>query len=194
MTKCTSLASVNNWEVYIVTRCILWLHVHCGHVYIFIKSTSQTDVHGLVYSITTCTVGVHCVHCVYCTLYTVHYFQVSQTYILATASSVVFWDDTSCQKLNRFSLSSDTSLPYVTTTLTLPTVKVEHVPLYVDLDMPAYATMREGFPVTYNIYNRTPYSQELELTLDVSDVFMFAGHKKVSRTCLGRPHCKVEHV
>ena len=66
--------------------------------------------------------------------------------------------------------------------LTLPTVKVEHVPLYVDLDMPAFATMREGFPITYNIYNRTPYSQELELTLDVSDVFMFAGHKKVCDT------------
>ncbi|KAK2173143.1 hypothetical protein NP493_899g00027 [Ridgeia piscesae] len=44
-------------------------------------------------------------------------------------------------------LSSDTSLPYVTTTLTLPAVKVEHVPLHVDLDMSAYATMREDFPL-----------------------------------------------
>ena len=66
------------------------------------------------------------------------------------------------------------------TTITLPNTAIEHIPLYVDVDMPAHANVRQPYPITYNIYNRTPYSQEIELSMDSSEAFMFAGHKMVS--------------
>ncbi len=78
-----------------------------------------------------------------------------------------------------FRLGSTESVPYVVTKVSLPTVSVEHIPLYVDVDMPAHGNVRTKLPVTYNIYNRTPYSQELEINMETSDVFMFSGHKQV---------------
>lgn len=75
--------------------------------------------------------------------------------------------------------TEENGLPYVTTTLALPSVNVEHIPLYVDLDMPSHGCVRSTLPITYTIYNRTGYVQEIEITMDSSEVFMFAGHKQL---------------
>ena len=56
---------------------------------------------------------------------------------------------------------------------------MELVPIYVDLIAPAHGNVRSLFPVTYDIYNRTPYSQEVEVTMEASDAFMFSGNKQV---------------
>lgn len=85
--------------------------------------------------------------------------------------------------------SSDDSIPYVTTVLDLPVVTVEHVPLFVDVDLPPHGNVRSNFRATYNIYNRTPFSQEIELNMEHSDAFMFAGHKTVNfRVLPNRKH------
>ena len=56
---------------------------------------------------------------------------------------------------------------------------MEHIPLYVDVDLDAHGYVRTKLAITYNIYNRTPYSQELEASMEGSDAFMFSGHKQV---------------
>jgi len=80
----------------------------------------------------------------------------------------------------RQSTDDSISVPWVETTIDLPSIRVEHVPLFIDLDLPAHGNVRKNMYVTYNIYNRTPYSQEIELSMEPSDSFMFSGHKQVS--------------
>ena len=75
--------------------------------------------------------------------------------------------------------SAGEDVPYTTTTVNLPGVRVEHIPLFVDVDMPASASVRNKLPVTYNIHNRTPYSQEVEVNMEPAEAFMFSGHKQV---------------
>jgi hypothetical protein len=67
----------------------------------------------------------------------------------------------------------------VTTEVALPDTTIELVPILVELVAPSCGYVQKIFPVTYKIYNRTPYSQEMEFTMDNSDNFMFAGHKHV---------------
>ena len=74
---------------------------------------------------------------------------------------------------------SDVDLPLVQTTIPLPTIAVEHLPLLVDLDLPAYGSVRQGMPVVYNIYNKTAYDQEMEVSMESSEAFMFSGQKQV---------------
>ncbi|XP_074640815.1 trafficking protein particle complex subunit 11-like [Tubulanus polymorphus] len=69
--------------------------------------------------------------------------------------------------------------PYVTTTMTLPTISVEHIPLFVEADFPSHGSVRESLPVTYTIHNKTAYVQEIEVIMDNSEGFMFSGHKQV---------------
>ncbi|XP_064653075.1 trafficking protein particle complex subunit 11-like isoform X2 [Lineus longissimus] len=70
-------------------------------------------------------------------------------------------------------------LPYVSTTLTLPTIPVEHVPLFVDAELPSHGSVRVCLPAVYTIYNRTSYVQEMEVNMENSECFMFSGHKHV---------------
>ncbi|ESO93952.1 hypothetical protein LOTGIDRAFT_209465 [Lottia gigantea] len=68
-------------------------------------------------------------------------------------------------------------LPYVSTSFPLPTVNIEHIPISVSLKLPAYGSVKTLLPICYVIKNRTPYIQEIEVNMDASDNFMFAGNK-----------------
>ena len=85
-------------------------------------------------------------------------------------------------------------VPFVTTTCPLPTVAIEHIPLFVDLDLPAYGSVRQSLPATCNLYNRTPYSQEVEVTVEPSEAFMFAGQKQVGNglLCTSKNNCIIK--
>lgn len=69
--------------------------------------------------------------------------------------------------------------PAVTTLFSLPTVTIEHVPLSVELRLPAYGSMKCLLPICYRILNRTGYPQEVEVNMEASDSFMFSGNKQV---------------
>ena len=75
--------------------------------------------------------------------------------------------------------ADDVDIPLVQTTIALPALAVEHLPLLVDLDLPAYGNVRQGMPVAYNIYNKTSYDQEIDVSMESSDSFMFCGQKQV---------------
>jgi hypothetical protein len=61
----------------------------------------------------------------------------------------------------------------------MPTVCVESTPLYVEMNLPAHGWVRTPMAVSYHIHNHTTRLLELELSMEASDAFMFAGHKQV---------------
>jgi hypothetical protein len=61
----------------------------------------------------------------------------------------------------------------------MPTVRVESAPLYVEMSLPAHGWVRTPMAVSYHIHNYTTRLLELELNMEASDAFMFAGHKQV---------------
>lgn len=63
--------------------------------------------------------------------------------------------------------------------VTMPTVRVESAPLYVEMNLPAHGWVRTPMAVSYHIHNYTTRLLELELSMEASDAFMFAGHKQV---------------
>jgi hypothetical protein len=71
--------------------------------------------------------------------------------------------------------------------VTLPTVRVESIPLYVEMNLPAHGWVRTPMAVSYHIHNYTAYLLELELNMEASDAFMFAGHKQVY-------HCIIKQI
>lgn len=68
--------------------------------------------------------------------------------------------------------------------MSLPTVTVEHQPLYVECELPAYGHVHKPLDVAYTLYNRTGYVQEFEASMDSCDAFAFSGHKQVQQ-CSG---------
>lgn len=68
----------------------------------------------------------------------------------------------------------------VSTTLPLPTVTIEHIPISVDCDVPAFGSVKSLLPLGYSVENRTAFLQDVEITLEPNDNFMFAGNKQVS--------------
>ena len=75
--------------------------------------------------------------------------------------------------------SGELEHPTVTSLFSLPTVNIEHLPLTVDLNLPAYGNLKTMLPVRYSLHNRTGYPQELEVSMEASDSFMFSGNKQV---------------
>ncbi|XP_034036782.1 trafficking protein particle complex subunit 11 [Thalassophryne amazonica] len=69
--------------------------------------------------------------------------------------------------------------PLIQTTVTLPHVILETVPLYIHADLPSFGRVRESLPVRYHIENRTALVQEVEMAVEPSDAFMFSGLKQV---------------
>ena len=63
--------------------------------------------------------------------------------------------------------------------VTMPTVHVENAPLYVEMFLPAHGWVHTPMAVSYHIRNHTTRLLELELNMEASDAFMFAGHKQV---------------
>lgn len=63
--------------------------------------------------------------------------------------------------------------------VTMPTIHVESSPLYVGMNLPAHGWVRTPMAVSYHIHNYTSRLLELELSMEASDAFMFAGHKQL---------------
>uniref|UniRef100_A0A8C6SQV5 Trafficking protein particle complex subunit 11 n=1 Tax=Neogobius melanostomus TaxID=47308 RepID=A0A8C6SQV5_9GOBI len=75
--------------------------------------------------------------------------------------------------------SSPSDSPLIQTTVTLPHILLESVPLYIHADLPSFGRVRESLPVRYHIENRTSLVQEVEMAVEPSDAFMFSGLKQV---------------
>ncbi|XP_063046712.1 trafficking protein particle complex subunit 11 [Engraulis encrasicolus] len=75
--------------------------------------------------------------------------------------------------------SACSSVPVIKTVITLPHVVVETIPLYVHADMPSFGRVRESLPVRYHIENRTTLVQDVGMSVEPSDAFMFSGLKQV---------------
>ncbi|CAL8358618.1 unnamed protein product [Merluccius merluccius] len=88
---------------------------------------------------------------------------------VATGQYVISW--------KRESSSPDT--PLVNTTVPLPHILLENVPLYIHAELPSFGRVRETLPVRYHIENRTALVQEVEMAVEPSDAFMFSGLKQV---------------
>lgn len=68
--------------------------------------------------------------------------------------------------------------PFVTSSLPLPTVDIEHIPISMHLKLPAFGRVKTLLPLSYVIRNRTAYVQELEINMESTDNFMFSGNKQ----------------
>lgn len=68
-------------------------------------------------------------------------------------------------------------------TVTLPTLRVENAPIYVEMVLPAHGWVRTPMAVSYRIHNHTSRLIDVDLSMEASDAFMFAGHKQL-QLCL----------
>lgn len=64
--------------------------------------------------------------------------------------------------------------------ITMPTIRVESTPVSVEMQLPAHGWVRTPMAVSYLIRNHTDELLELELSMEASEYFMFAGHKQVT--------------
>lgn len=71
----------------------------------------------------------------------------------------------------------------------LPSVVVEHWGVWVQCEAAPQGTVRTPLPVAYVITNHSTSTAELALTMQVSDAFMFAGHKEVQYCIIVLLYC-----
>ncbi|XP_061439817.1 trafficking protein particle complex subunit 11 isoform X2 [Rhineura floridana] len=71
------------------------------------------------------------------------------------------------------------SIPAVNTVITLPHVIAESIPLHVNADLPSFGRVRESLPVKYHLQNKTNLVQDVEVSVEPSDAFMFSGLKQI---------------
>uniref|UniRef100_A0A452ICD5 Trafficking protein particle complex subunit 11 n=1 Tax=Gopherus agassizii TaxID=38772 RepID=A0A452ICD5_9SAUR len=88
---------------------------------------------------------------------------------VATGRYVISWKRSSAVE----------SVPVVCTVITLPHVIVESIPLHVNADLPSFGRVRESLPVRYHLQNKTSLVQDVEISVEPSDAFMFSGLKQM---------------
>ncbi|XP_020863258.1 trafficking protein particle complex subunit 11 isoform X3 [Phascolarctos cinereus] len=71
------------------------------------------------------------------------------------------------------------NVPVINTVITLPHVIVESIPLHVNTDLPSFGRVRESLPVRYHLQNKTSLVQDVEISVEPSDAFMFSGLKQI---------------
>uniref|UniRef100_A0A3Q1GS95 Trafficking protein particle complex subunit 11 n=1 Tax=Acanthochromis polyacanthus TaxID=80966 RepID=A0A3Q1GS95_9TELE len=120
----------------------------------------QSQLHEVVLQTGECASECFCLRCP---------VQTSNSSTVATGQYLISW--------RRSSSGADS--PLVQTTVTLPHVILESVPLYIHADLPSFGRVRESLPVRYHIENRTGLVQEVEMAVEPSDAFMFSGLKQV---------------
>ncbi|XP_055034495.2 trafficking protein particle complex subunit 11 isoform X2 [Misgurnus anguillicaudatus] len=91
------------------------------------------------------------------------------TTTVASGQYIISW--------KRKSALAETSV--VRTIIILPHVMVENIPLYVHAELPSFGRVRESLPVRYHLENRTGLVQDVEISVEPSDAFMFSGLKQV---------------
>ncbi|XP_042908520.1 trafficking protein particle complex subunit 11 [Parasteatoda tepidariorum] len=84
--------------------------------------------------------------------------------------------------------------PTVVTEILLPSVDVTKPPIYLEMKMPASGLARKPLPVTYFVHNRTTAVQDMELLLESSDAFMFAGNKQMHFRILPRDVYQLNYI
>ncbi|RUS82473.1 hypothetical protein EGW08_009779 [Elysia chlorotica] len=89
--------------------------------------------------------------------------------------------------------SNSGSLPYVSTTLPLPTVNIEYIPITVQVDLPAFGRVKTLLPLSYSVRNRTPYVQEVQISMESTDNFMFSGNKQTQFRVLPSQEYKLHY-
>lgn len=67
----------------------------------------------------------------------------------------------------------------VSVSVGLPSVVVEHWGVWIECEVAPQGTVRTPLALAYNISNHGTHTAELALSMQVSDAFMFAGHKEV---------------
>ncbi|XP_008572896.1 PREDICTED: trafficking protein particle complex subunit 11 [Galeopterus variegatus] len=88
---------------------------------------------------------------------------------VATGHYIVSWKRTSAME----------NIPVISTVITLPHVIVENIPLHVNADLPSFGRVRESLPVKYHLQNKTNLVQDVEISVEPSDAFMFSGLKQI---------------
>ncbi|CAI9171641.1 unnamed protein product [Rangifer tarandus platyrhynchus] len=88
---------------------------------------------------------------------------------VATGHYIISWKRTSAMD----------SVPVISTVITLPHVIVENIPLHVNADLPSFGRVRESLPVRYHLQNKTDLVQDVEISVEPSDAFMFSGLKQI---------------
>ncbi|XP_014447878.1 trafficking protein particle complex subunit 11 isoform X3 [Tupaia chinensis] len=88
---------------------------------------------------------------------------------VATGHYVISWKRTSAME----------NIPVISTVITLPHVIVENIPLHVNADLPSFGRVRESLPVRYHLQNKTNLVQDVEISVEPSDAFMFSGLKQI---------------
>lgn len=91
------------------------------------------------------------------------------TNTVASGQYIISW--------KRKSALAETSV--VRTIIILPHVMVENIPLYVHAEVQSFGRVRESLPVRYHLENRTGLVQDVEISVEPSDAFMFSGLKQV---------------
>lgn len=64
----------------------------------------------------------------------------------------------------------------------LPVMRMNTSPLHLEMNIPAHGWVRTPLPVAYILHNKTQTLLSINLNMEPSDAFMFAGHKQV-RLC-----------
>jgi hypothetical protein len=64
-------------------------------------------------------------------------------------------------------------------TVKLPSVSITSLPIRVTLSIPASVSVQASVRAVYSIHNRTDLLQDVEVIMESSDAFMFAGHRQV---------------
>ncbi|XP_071790310.1 trafficking protein particle complex subunit 11-like [Asterias amurensis] len=75
--------------------------------------------------------------------------------------------------------SQDESLPFVKTTLPLPEVSIQPLPLSIETEIPAFGVVRSPLLVKFTITNDTSIVQTIEGSIQASEAFMYSGHKQI---------------
>ncbi|EPY78844.1 trafficking protein particle complex subunit 11 [Camelus ferus] len=88
---------------------------------------------------------------------------------VATGHYIISWKRTSATE----------NIPAISTVITLPHVIVENIPLHVNADLPSFGRVRESLPVKYHLQNKTDLVQDVEVSVEPSDAFMFSGLKQI---------------
>lgn len=57
---------------------------------------------------------------------------------------------------------------------------VDWVPLDLKINLPAFGLVRTPLLTTYEVYNKSSQLIQLDVSMDASEAFMFAGYKQVN--------------
>jgi hypothetical protein len=63
--------------------------------------------------------------------------------------------------------------------VSLPTVNMMSLPLCVKLSLPTDVSVESPLSLTYNLHNNTDVLHEIDVNVESSESFMFAGHRQV---------------